>query len=151
MISLVTITHKRDPNALVPFINGKAPLVKIAVEERILKDIEAMGFVVERHQENYDALEAANVASIELRDVLSAQLPTSTEESVNYATTEEYVENATDENTDDEAAVVEAFKVAVESATTIAKLRAIMSEYQVTLPPSVIGLKNMKTALFEYV
>ena len=69
-VSLVSITHPVDPSAEVPFIGGRCPLSKVAVETWKVAHIKAMGFGVEVHAEPYDPVAESNAAA----EQLAAQL-----------------------------------------------------------------------------
>ena len=74
-ISLVTITHPKDPGAEIPFIGGRCPQVEIKVETKQARLIAEMGFDVEFVQEVYDPIAAQAKRAAKLAAALEKGQP----------------------------------------------------------------------------
>ena len=172
-ISLVTITHPIDPQSEVPFIGGRAPLSRIAVETWKVHHIVAMGFTVEVHEEPYDPLAVANAQAVELAQALaSGEEPEATVEEVTETTetvvqetetTEEVTETTetvvqetetTEEVTetgDEDITMTEediaALRARIEGLTTKVDAEALIAEYGIQMEPVPAKLKDIKSQL----
>ena len=155
-ISLVTITHPIDPQSEVPFIGGRAPLSRIAVETWKVHHIVAMGFTVEVHEEPYDPLAVANAQAVELAQALaSGEEPEATVEEVTETTetvvqetetTEEVTETGDEDITMTEEDIA-ALRARIEGLTTKADAEALIAEYGIQMEPVPAKLKDIKSQL----
>lgn len=177
-VSLVTITHPIDPNAEIPFVGGRAPLSRVAVETWKVKHIAAMGFAVEVHAEPYDPVAEANKEAAKLAEALAAGTPV-VEETVQeapaadlepapevapVATEQETASEqppADGEGSEEQAASEEgeglteeeiaALRARVEALTTKADAEALIAEYGIQMDPMPSKLKDIKAQLLAMI
>ncbi len=167
-VSLVSITHPVDPSAEVPFIGGRCPLSKVAVETWKVAHIKAMGFGVEVHAEPYDPVAESNAAAEQLAAQLAGAVveqPVAAEEPAQPVAEAEVVppameqpvvppqdEEATGEEevgmTEEELA---ALRARVEALATKADAEALIAEYGIQLDPMPSKLKDIKAQLIAMI
>ena len=177
-VSLVSITHPVDPSAEVPFIGGRCPLSKVAVETWKVAHIKAMGFSVEVHAEPYDPVAESNAAAEQLAAQLAGAVveqPVAAEEPAQPVAEAEVVppaveqpvappqdEEATGEEATGEEATGEeevgmteeelaALRARVEALATKADAEALIAEYGIQLDPMPSKLKDIKAQLIAMI
>ena len=170
-ISLVSITHPVDPSAEVPFIGGRCPLSKVAVETWKVAHIKAMGFGVEVHAEPYDPVAESNAAAEQLAAQLAGAVaeqpaPVAAEEApvVEEVASESESLPPADEQTappagdaggEEEVGMTEeelaALRARVEALTTKADAEALIAEYGIQLDPMPSKLKDIKAQLIDMI
>ncbi len=178
-VSLVTITHPVDPTAEIPFVGGRAPLQRIAVETWKVRHIAAMGFDVEVHEEPYDPLAKANAEAAKLAEALAAGTPIQEEPTVEEAAPvadleptpveqpetpapqeqapaeETSEEGSEQEQSEEEGGLTEeeiaALRARVEALTTKADAEALIAEYGIQMDPMPSKLKDIKAQLLAMI
>ena len=172
-VSLVSITHPVDPSAEVPFIGGRCPLSKVAVETWKVAHIKAMGFSVEVHAEPYDPVAESNAAAEQLAAQLAGAVveqPVAAEEPAQPVAEAEVVppaveqpvappqdEEATGEEATGEEEVgmteeeLAALRARVEALATKADAEALIAEYGIQLDPMPSKLKDIKAQLIAMI
>lgn len=172
-VSLVSITHPVDPSAEVPFIGGRCPLSKVAVETWKVAHIKAMGFGVEVHAEPYDPVAESNAAAEQLAAQLAGAVveqPVAAEEPAQPVAEAEVVppaveqpvvppqdEEATGEEATGEEEVgmteeeLAALRARVEALATKADAEALIAEYGIQLDPMPSKLKDIKAQLIAMI
>ena len=167
-VSLVSITHPVDPSAEVPFIGGRCPLSKVAVETWKVAHIKAMGFGVEVHAEPYDPVAESNAAAEQLAAQLAGAVVEQTvaaEEPVQPVAEAEVVHPAVEQPVvppqDEEATGEEevgmteeelaALRARVEALATKADAEALIAEYGIQLDPMPSKLKDIKAQLIAMI
>ena len=167
-ISLVSITHPVDPSAEVPFIGGRCPLSKVAVETWKVAHIKAMGFGVEVHVEPYDPVAESNAAAEQLAAQLAGAVveqPVAAEEPAQSVAEAEVVPPAVEQPVvppqDEEATGEEevgmteeelaALRARVEALATKADAEALIAEYGIQLDPMPSKLKDIKAQLIAMI
>ncbi len=176
-VSLVSITHPVDPSAEVPFIGGRCPLSKVAVETWKVAHIKAMGFSVEVHAEPYDPVAESNAAAEQLAAQLAGAVveqPVAAEEPAQPVAAEEpaqpvaeaevvppAVEQPVAPPQDEEATGEEevgmteeelaALRARVEALATKADAEALIAEYGIQLDPMPSKLKDIKAQLIAMI
>jgi hypothetical protein len=179
-VSLVSITHPIDPNAEIPFVGGRAPLNRVAVETWKVKHIAAMGFAVEVHAEPYDPVAESNKEAAKLAEALAAGTPVVVEEPVQQAPVAAALEPtpapaaaavedgaSSDEQTEGEGSdeqqpgaeegeglteeEIAALRARVEALTTKADAEALIAEYGIQLDPLPSKLKDIKAQLLAMI
>ena len=167
-ISLVSITHPVDPSAEVPFIGGRCPLSKVAVETWKVAHIKAMGFSVEVHAEPYDPVAESNAAAEQLAAQLAGAVveqPVAAEEPAQPVAEAEVVPPAVEQPAappqDEEATGEEevgmteeelaALRARVEALATKADAEALIAEYGIQLDPMPSKLKDIKAQLIAMI
>jgi hypothetical protein len=78
-VSLVSIHHPVDANAIIPFIGSKGPLDQIAIPAWQAKSIKEQGFVVDVHEEHHDVAAARHSRAVKLANALQSIKPVVTE------------------------------------------------------------------------
>ena len=167
-VSLVSITHPVDPSAEVPFIGGRCPLSKVAVETWKVAHIKAMGFGVEVHAEPYDPVAESNAAAEQLAAQLAGAVveqPVAAEEPAQPVAEAEVVPPAVEQPAvppqDEEATGEEevgmteeelaALRARVEALATKADAEALIAEYGIQLDPMPSKLKDIKAQLIAMI
>lgn len=167
-VSLVSITHPVDPSAEVPFIGGRCPLSKVAVETWKVAHIKAMGFSVEVHAEPYDPVAESNAAAEQLAAQLAGAVveqPVAAEEPAQPVVEAEVVPPAVEQPAappqDEEATGEEevgmteeelaALRARVEALATKADAEALIAEYGIQLDPMPSKLKDIKAQLIAMI
>lgn len=167
-VSLVSITHPVDPSAEVPFIGGRCPLSKVAVETWKVAHIKAMGFSVEVHAEPYDPVAESNAAAEQLAAQLAGAVveqPVAAEEPAQPVAEAEVVPPAVEQPVappqDEEATGEEevgmteeelaALRARVEALATKADAEALIAEYGIQLDPMPSKLKDIKAQLIAMI
>lgn len=167
-VSLVSITHPVDPSAEVPFIGGRCPLSKVAVETWKVAHIKAMGFGVEVHAEPYDPVAESNAAAEQLATQLAGAVveqPVAAEEPVQPVAEAEVAPPAVEQPVvppqDEEATGEEevgmteeelaALRARVEALATKADAEALIAEYGIQLDPMPSKLKDIKAQLIAMI
>ena len=172
-VSLVSITHPVDPSAEVPFIGGRCPLSKVAVETWKVAHIKAMGFSVEVHAEPYDPVAESNAAAEQLAAQLAGAVveqPVAAEEPAQPVAEAEVAppaveqpvvppqdEEATGEEATGEEEVgmteeeLAALRARVEALATKADAEALIAEYGIQLDPMPSKLKDIKAQLIAMI
>ena len=167
-VSLVSITHPVDPSAEVPFIGGRCPLSKVAVETWKVAHIKAMGFSVEVHAEPYDPVAESNAAAEQLAAQLAGAVVEQTvaaEEPAQPVAEAEVVPPAVEQPVappqDEEATGEEevgmteeelaALRARVEALATKADAEALIAEYGIQLDPMPSKLRNIKAQLIAMI
>lgn len=172
-VSLVSITHPVDPSAEVPFIGGRCPLSKVAVETWKVAHIKAMGFGVEVHAEPYDPVAESNAAAEQLAAQLAGAVveqPVAAEEPAQPVAEAEVVppaveqpvappqdEEATGEEATGEEEVgmteeeLAALRARVGALATKADAEALIAEYGIQLDPMPSKLKDIKAQLIAMI
>lgn len=167
-VSLVSITHPVDPSAEVPFIGGRCPLSKVAVETWKVAHIKAMGFGVEVHAEPYDPVAESNAAAEQLAAQLAGAVveqSVAAEEPVQPVAEAEVVPPAVEQPVappqDEEATGEEevgmteeelaALRARVEALATKADAEALIAEYGIQLDPMPSKLKDIKAQLIAMI
>ena len=167
-VSLVSITHPVDPSAEVPFIGGRCPLSKVAVETWKVAHIKAMGFGVEVHAEPYDPVAESNAAAEQLAAQLAGAVveqPVAAEEPAQPVAEAEVVPPAVEQPVvppqDEEATGKEevgmteeelaALRARVEALATKADAEALIAEYGIQLDPMPSKLKDIKAQLIAMI
>lgn len=167
-VSLVSITHPVDPSAEVPFIGGRCPLSKVAVETWKVAHIKAMGFGVEVHAEPYDPVAESNAAAEQLAAQLAGAVveqPVAAEEPAQPVAEAEVVPPAVEQPVvppqDEEATGEEevgmteeelaALRARVEALATKADAEALIAEYGIQLDPMPSKLKDIKAQLIAMI
>ena len=167
-VSLVSITHPVDPSAEVPFIGGRCPLSKVAVETWKVAHIKAMGFGVEVHAEPYDPVAESNAAAEQLAAQLAGaavEQPVAAEEPAQPVAEAEVVPPAVEQPVvppqDEEATGKEevgmteeelaALRARVEALATKADAEALIAEYGIQLDPMPSKLKDIKAQLIAMI
>ena len=172
-VSLVSITHPVDPSAEVPFIGGRCPLSKVAVETWKVAHIKAMGFGVEVHAEPYDPVAESNAAAEQLAAQLAGAVveqPVAAEEPAQPVAEAEVAppaveqpvvppqdEEATGEEATGEEEVgmteeeLAALRARVEALATKADAEALIAEYGIQLDPMPSKLKDIKAQLIAMI
>ena len=149
-ISLVTITHPKDPGAEIPFIGGRCPQVEIKVETRQARLIAEMGFGVEFVEEVYDPIAAQAKRAAAL--AASLQQPTVVVKEVPPAEDDEQSPQQPD---GDEAEISEeelqALRERITALDSVAKAKALIAEYGIELDTGLTKLKDIKAALLAMV
>lgn len=167
-VSLVSITHPVDPSAEVPFIGGRCPLSKVAVETWKVAHIKAMGFGVEVHAEPYDPVAESNAAAEQLAAQLTGAVveqPVAAEEPAQPVAEAEVAPPAVEQPVvppqDEEATGEEevgmteeelaALRARVEALATKADAEALIAEYGIQLDPMPSKLKDIKAQLIAMI
>ena len=167
-VSLVSITHPVDPSAEVPFIGGRCPLSKVAVETWKVAHIKAMGFGVEVHAEPYDPVAESNAAAEQLAAQLAGAVveqPVAAEKPTQPVAEAEVVPPAVEQPVvppqDEEATGEEevgmteeelaALRARVEALATKADAEALIAEYGIQLDPMPSKLKDIKAQLIAMI
>lgn len=160
-ISLVSITHPVDPSAEVPFIGGRCPLSKVAVETWKVAHIKAMGFGVEVHAESYDPVAESNAAAEQLAAQLAGAVVEEApvvEEVVTESSPPADEQSAPppgDAGGEEEVGMTEeelaALRARVEALTTKADAEALIAEYGIQLDPMPSKLKDIKAQLIDMI
>ena len=167
-VSLVSITHPVDPSAEVPFIGGRCPLSKVAVETWKVAHIKAMGFGVEVHAEPYDPVAESNAAAEQLaaeRAGAVVEQPVAAEEPAQPGAEAEVAPPAVEQPVvppqDEEATGEEevgmteeelaALRARVEALATKADAEALIAEYGIQLDPMPSKLKDIKAQLIAMI
>ena len=167
-VSLVSITHPVDPSAEVPFIGGRCPLSKVAVETWKVAHIKAMGFGVEVHAEPYDPVAESNAAAEQLAAQLAGAVveqSVAAEEPVQPVAEAEVVPPAVEQPVappqDEEATGEEevgmteeelaALRARVEALATKVDAEALIAEYGIQLDPMPSKLKDIKAQLIAMI
>ena len=167
-VSLVSITHPVDPSAEVPFIGGRCPLSKVAVETWKVAHIKAMGFGVEVHAEPYDPVAESNAAAEQLAAQLAGAVveqPVAAEEPAQPVAEAEVAPPAVEQPVvppqDEEATGEEevgmteeelaALRARVEALATKADAEALIAEYGIQLDPMPSKLKDIKAQLIAMI
>lgn len=160
-ISLVSITHPVDPSAEVPFIGGRCPLSKVAVETWKVAHIKAMGFGVEVHAEPYDPVAESNAAAEQLAAQLAGAVVEEApvvEEVVTESSPPADEQSAPppgDAGGEEEVGMTEeelaALRARVEALTTKADAEALIAEYGIQLDPMPSKLKDIKAQLIDMI
>ena len=172
-VSLVSITHPVDPSAEVPFIGGRCPLSKVAVETWKVAHIKAMGFSVEVHAEPYDPVAESNAAAEQLAAQLAGAVveqtvaaeepaqPVAEAEVVPPAVEQPVAPPQDEEATGEEATGEEevgmteeelaALRARVEALATKADAEALIAEYGIQLDPMPSKLRNIKAQLIAMI
>ena len=167
-VSLVSITHPVDPSAEVPFIGGRCPLSKVAVETWKVAHIKAMGFGVEVHAEPYDPVAESNAAAEQLAAQLAGAVveqPVAAEEPAQPVAEAEVVPPAVEQPVvppqdkeatgEEEVGMTEeelaALRARVEALATKADAEALIAEYGIQLDPTPSKLKDIKAQLIAMI
>lgn len=163
-ISLVTITHQKDPGAEIPFIGGRCPQVEIKVETRQAHLIAELGFDVEFVQESYDPIAAQAKRAAKLAAALTkAHQPkaetkkvveTEAAEPTPPAPAVEEQSQESGEPGEGETISEEELKTLRERVVTldsVAKAKTLVTEYGIELDASLTKLKDIKAALLAMI
>ena len=161
-ISLVTITHQKDPGAEIPFIGGRCPQVEIKVETRQAHLIAEMGFDVEFVQESYDPIAAQAKRAAKLAAALTkahqpkaeTKKPVEAAEPTPPAPTAEEQSQEPGESGEGETISEEELKALRERVValdSVAKTKALVTEYGIELDASLTKLKDIKAALLAMI
>ena len=158
-ISLVTITHQKDPGAEIPFIGGRCPQVEIKVETRQAHLIAEMGFDVEFVQESYDPIAAQAKRAAKLAAALTEahQPKAETKKAVEPTPpapaaeeqSQEPGESSEGETISEEE--LKALRERVVALDSVAKAKALVTEYGIELDASLTKLKDIKAALLAMI
>ena len=155
-ISLVSINHHKDPGAEIPFIGGRCPQVEIKVETKQARLIAEVGFDVEFVQEVYDPIAAQAKRAAKLAAALEKGQPPkvaapaqAVEEVQPAAPVSEEQQEAGDtaegETISEEE--LKALRERVVALDSVAKAKALVTEYGIELDASVTKLKDIKAGL----